>query len=60
MRIRNQNKTSGSNTFIFRRWSTNLLVNVVQTTRQRIDYVYVNEAISIVNTERQLISSIWR
>jgi len=28
-------------------WSTNLLVSVGQTTRQRINYFYVNETISI-------------
>jgi len=42
-----QNKTRGWNTFIFRPWSTNLLVSVGQTTRQRINYFYVNEAISM-------------
>jgi len=39
MRIGNQNKKSGWNTLIFRPWSTNLLVSVGQTTRQRINYL---------------------
>jgi len=47
MRNGNQNKTSGWNTYIFRPWSTNLLMSVGQTTRQRINYFYVNEAISL-------------
>jgi len=47
MRIGNHNKTSGWNTLIFRPWSTNLLVSVGQTTSQRINYFYVNEAISM-------------
>jgi len=45
MRIGNQSKTSGWNTLIFRPGCINLLVSVGQTTPQRIDYFYVNEAI---------------
>ena len=33
--------------WFFRPWSTNLLVSVGQTKRQRINYFYVNEAISM-------------
>jgi len=39
-------KISGGNA-LFRPWNTNLLVSVDQTTRQRINYVYVNKAISM-------------
>jgi len=45
MRIGNQYKASGWNTLIFKPWSANLLVSVGQTTRQRINYFYVNGAI---------------
>jgi len=44
----------------FRPCSTNLLVSVGQTTRQKIDHFYGNEAFQWVSTERLLISSNWR
>jgi len=60
MHIGNRIKTSGWNTLIFRPWSTNLLVSVGQTTRQRMNYFYVNKAISMSGQRAPLISCNWR